>query len=76
MVTVRAPRDGHGADYKVGDVMVINDHISFPGLAGIHPLVGHNDKRFGDRFFPMTNAYTPELRALVAASAAELPAGT
>lgn len=25
--------------FKVGDIMVIRDHIHFPGLAGIHPLV-------------------------------------
>lgn len=66
---------GVNAGYKVGDVMVINDHISFPGLAGIHPLVGHNDDRFGPRFFPMTNTYTPQLQELVFASAAALPAG-
>lgn len=51
--------------------MMIADHISFCGLSGVHPLVGHNDALFGPRFPPVTNAYTPELRRLARAIAEE-----
>lgn len=36
---------GLNQDFKVGDVMVIKDHINIPGFAGNHPLVGPNDDR-------------------------------
>lgn len=36
---------GLNQDYKVGDVMIIKDHINMPGFAGISPLVGPNDER-------------------------------
>ena len=50
--------------FQVGDVMIIRDHVSFLGLAGIHPLVGHNDARFGPRFPAQGSAvYAPELQA-------------
>lgn len=36
---------GLNPGYKVGDVMVIKDHINMPGLAGNNPLAGPNDDR-------------------------------
>lgn len=36
---------GLNQDYKVGDVMIIKDHINMPGFAGINPLAGPNDDR-------------------------------
>jgi len=48
---------GVNKDFNVGDIMVIKDHIGFPMLAGVHPLVGKNDERFGPRFPSMTLAY-------------------
>ncbi len=50
--------------YRVGDFMLLRDHISLPGLAGANPLVGANDERFGERFPPMANAYDSDLRRL------------
>ncbi|RUS35616.1 nucleoside phosphorylase domain-containing protein [Jimgerdemannia flammicorona] len=50
--------------FKVGDIMVINDHISLPGLAGNSPLVGPNLDKFGPRFPPTSDAYTYSLRKL------------
>lgn len=50
--------------FKVGDITVINDHISIPGLAGNSPLVGPNLDRFGPRFPPTSDAYTFGLRKL------------
>jgi len=44
---------GVNPSYNVGDCMIIKDHICFLGLAGIHPLVGTNDARFGPRFPPV-----------------------
>ena len=42
---------------KVGDFMVIEDHISFPNFSGISPLVGPNLGEFGARFPPLNDAY-------------------
>lgn len=36
---------GLNPDYRVGDVMLVKDHINLPGLCGSNPLVGHNDER-------------------------------
>lgn len=53
---------GLNPDYNVGDLMIMNDHLNMPGLAGRHPLVGPNDARFGERFTPLTNCYDHELQ--------------
>jgi purine-nucleoside phosphorylase len=50
--------------YKVGDLMILKDHISYPSLALQHPLVGPNDERFGPRFMPINKIYTKPLRDL------------
>lgn len=47
-----------------GDVMVIRDHIAFPPLAGLSPLVGDNEESLGPRFPGMVGAYDPALAAL------------
>lgn len=36
---------GLNQDYRVGDVMIIKDHINMPGFAGINPLAGPNEDR-------------------------------
>ncbi len=45
---------------KVSELMLITDHINFMGL---NPLVGPNDEAVGPRFFSMTDAWDPALRA-------------
>ena len=45
--------------YKVGDVMLIKDHINF---FPEHPLRGKNDERFGPRFVNMSEPYSKSLR--------------
>ncbi len=47
--------------YRPGDVMILSDHIK---LTGASPLRGPNLDAFGPRFFDMTQAYTPALRAV------------
>lgn len=50
--------------YAAGDIMIIEDHIFLPGLAGNSPLRGPNAAIFGPRFSIHTHSYTPSLRAL------------
>ena len=46
---------GVNPNYRVGDVVVIKDHINlFPA----HPLRGTNDERFGPRFVNMSEPYS------------------
>ncbi len=49
---------GLNPDFKVGDLMFINDHIN---LFGTNPLIGPNYKELGPRFPDMSNAYNKEL---------------
>ena len=63
---------GLNKGYKVGDVMILDDHINLPGFAGLHPLKGPNDERFGSRFVPLSDAYDLELRSLVFKAQQEL----
>ena len=55
-------------DYRVGDLMVITDHINLMP----NPLVGPNLDDFGPRFPDMTDVYSPRLRALCDRCAADL----
>uniref|UniRef100_A0A8C5BKJ8 Purine nucleoside phosphorylase n=1 Tax=Gadus morhua TaxID=8049 RepID=A0A8C5BKJ8_GADMO len=55
---------GLNPGYRVGDVMVIRDHINMPGMAGNNPLAGLNDERFGVRFPCMSDAYDRKLREM------------
>lgn len=63
---------GLNKDYKVGDVMIIKDHINMPGFAGINPLAGPNEDRFGVRFPCMSDAYNRKLVRLAHEVGAEL----
>lgn len=55
--------------FKVGDIMIIKDHINMPGFAGQNPLCGPNDERFGVRFPCMSDAYDRELRSKLRSAA-------
>ncbi|XP_034019874.1 purine nucleoside phosphorylase-like [Thalassophryne amazonica] len=59
-------------DFKVGDIMVIKDHLNMPGFAGNNPLAGPNDERFGVRFPCMSDAYDRELQQLAVSVGQEL----
>uniref|UniRef100_A0AAF5DLS9 Purine nucleoside phosphorylase n=1 Tax=Strongyloides stercoralis TaxID=6248 RepID=A0AAF5DLS9_STRER len=47
-----------------GDIMLVKDHIFMPGLSGMSPLVGINDKRFGPTFVSVHDAYDREFRSV------------
>lgn len=53
---------GINTSYRVGDLMVIEDHINLPGMVGNNPLMGANDERLGQRFVGMGQAYDRQLR--------------
>jgi purine-nucleoside phosphorylase len=55
--------------FAPGDFMIIRDHVN---LTGQNPCIGPNDESLGQRFFDMTKAYDPELRAIARAAGEEL----
>jgi len=59
---------GVNFDFKVGDLMVITDHINHLP----NPLVGPNLEEFGPRFPDMTRPYDPSLRKMALRIADEL----
>jgi len=48
-------------DFEPGDVMIITDHISMMGMAGLNPLRGPNLDELGERFPDMSQAYDRQL---------------
>jgi len=48
---------GVNPEFRIGDLMVITDHINLIP----NPLIGKNLSEFGERFPPMNNAYDKEL---------------
>ncbi|XP_077291648.1 purine nucleoside phosphorylase isoform X1 [Arctopsyche grandis] len=63
---------GLNPNFKVGDIMLVQDHINLMGFAGNNPLQGPNDERFGPRFPPMNKAYSKELIQVAKEIAKEL----
>ncbi len=49
---------GVNPNYKVGDIVIITDHIN---MMPEHPLRGENDERFGPRFVNMSEPYSKEM---------------
>lgn len=52
---------GVNSGFRVGDLMMITDHISF---ATVNPLIGKNDPAFGPRFPDMSQPYSRMLMQL------------
>jgi len=59
---------GTNPGFRVGDMMVIEDHIN---LTGQNPLIGENDERFGPRFPDMSEVYDAKLVRLAEKVAAD-----
>jgi len=57
--------------FRVGDLMLITDHINFTGMAGHNPLRGPNFDEFGPRFPSMVTPYDLDLQAVARQSAQE-----
>ena len=51
---------GVNPDYKMGEIIIIKDHINFTPE---HPLRGANDERFGPRFVNMSEPYSRKMIA-------------
>jgi len=49
---------GMNPTFKVGDIMLIKDHIN---LFGVNPLLGPNDNTKGVRFLDMSEAYSKKM---------------
>ena len=49
---------GVNPNYKVGDVVLIKDHVN---MMPEHPLRGKNDERFGPRFVNMSEPYSKKM---------------
>ena len=56
-------------DLRPGGLMLLADHIN---LTGANPLVGPNDDALGPRFPSLRDAYDPQLRDALRATAADL----
>ena len=67
---------GTNPDFKVGDLMIITDHIS---QFHVNPLVGKNIEELGTRFPDMSEAYSKALiakaKAIAAAAAYDVKTG-
>lgn len=53
---------GINPSYRVGELMLIEDHINLPGMVGANPLMGPNDEELGERFVGLAQAYDRRLR--------------
>jgi len=62
---------GVNQNFEAGDLMLITDHINFPGMAGHSPLRGPNLDDLGPRFPDMSQAYDRELQKIAREVAAE-----
>lgn len=55
---------------EVGDLVMVEDHLSIANLAGLDPQRGANDDRLGPRFVSMNGAYDTDLICLAMHAAA------
>lgn len=60
---------GMNPDFRIGDIMIIRDHINF---FGTNPLLGPNDDTLGPRFLNMSEVYSSRLIKLAYKKAQEL----
>jgi purine-nucleoside phosphorylase len=70
LVTTNAA-GGINQQFSVGDLMVLEDHINIPALAGMDPTRGEHIPELGPRFTPLNQAYDPAFREIFEKIAAE-----
>ena len=63
---------GIGAGFAVGDLVLIEDHLSLAVAAGSDPTRGPQEDALGPRFTSLNKAYDPELLALTQRLAPDL----
>lgn len=63
---------GLNPDHSVGDFVVLSDHLNFPGLCGVNPLIGLGNERFGPMFPTLSDAYDRELRDVLHQTAVDI----
>ncbi|PVV04944.1 hypothetical protein BB560_000538 [Smittium megazygosporum] len=51
-------------EFKIGDIGIITDHISFPSISGLNPLIGPNYSTMGPRVLSLSDAYSFRLSKL------------
>jgi purine-nucleoside phosphorylase len=66
ILILTAAAGGLNPDYRVGDLMLVTDHISLPALMGHGPLVGDNAE---GRFVDMVDSYAPGLQDVARSTA-------
>jgi len=57
---------------QAGDLMLIEDHINMPGLAGLNPIADDYELALGPRFVSMTAAYDRELARIAIEAAGRM----
>lgn len=62
---------GLNQEFSIGDIMVIEDHISLLSLSGVSPLRGPNLVALGPRFPSLSNVYHPKSYDLILEAAME-----
>lgn len=55
---------GLSSGLKLGDLVIVKDHISLPGLCLRNVLVGPNEDKLGPRFLATSDAYDANLRSI------------
>jgi len=68
-VIVSNAAGGMNPTFKVGDIMLIRDHIN---LFGTNPLIGPNNDEMGPRFLDMSETYSRKMLKIAFACAKEL----
>lgn len=70
---------GLDPEHRVGDVMLIRDHLNLLGFVGVNPLSGRSGRAeeaaFGPRFFALNGAYGARWRRAFRAAARRVGLG-
>ncbi|MEM9667314.1 MAG: purine-nucleoside phosphorylase [Pseudomonadota bacterium] len=67
---------GLNSDYAAGDIMLIEDHLSLPGLAGADPTRGPHHEELGPRYTSLNGTYDKALLEIAEKAAVALDCRT